>query len=96
LNSLAEFDTPTDDSDVPLAVVVRGALGVQVATTSRVLEAKDHTDDDIEGFTASNDNEDIWAFNQNGEKWIDVGGLDCDDTEDSGNDLDVTGDGETA
>ncbi|KAJ6512299.1 hypothetical protein DFH09DRAFT_941594 [Mycena vulgaris] len=57
---------PEDDSDVPLAGVVAGALGIRMNTRSqaRTLAAKKVIEEDAtQGLSTADAEEDIWAFN---------------------------------
>ncbi|KAJ7905213.1 hypothetical protein B0H13DRAFT_1881222 [Mycena leptocephala] len=64
---------PEDDSDVPLALVVKTAIGVDVTGQSRELSAKNVVEENpVEGLSTADAEEDIWVFNDNGEMWTSI------------------------
>jgi hypothetical protein len=88
---------PEDDSDIPLAQVVKGALGIQVGGPSVDLTAKLVIEENsIEGLSTADAEEDIWAFNDKGQMWTKIeefsarsgDGVDDDDSEECSSDED--------
>ncbi|KAK6997237.1 hypothetical protein R3P38DRAFT_3624476 [Favolaschia claudopus] len=63
-----------DDYDVPLADVVRESLGdgLSAPSTSLPVSAAG-PDPETEGLSATNDEEDIWAFDDQGRNWKEIG-----------------------
>ncbi|KAJ7203932.1 hypothetical protein C8J57DRAFT_1259553 [Mycena rebaudengoi] len=71
---LEEEDEVHDDSDVPLAAVVDRVLRVRVRNPAGQLVAKRTIDSESdEGLISGDAEEDIWAYNSNGELWTKVG-----------------------
>ncbi|KAJ7705055.1 hypothetical protein B0H17DRAFT_1193530 [Mycena rosella] len=71
-----EEDEPDgDDTDVSLADVIRDALGDGLATPARSdLEVdKAGQSEDGGGLAAANEEDNIWAYNDQGRKWTEVG-----------------------
>ncbi|KAF8216707.1 hypothetical protein K438DRAFT_1747890 [Mycena galopus ATCC 62051] len=68
-------DIEADDSDVALTDVIRDALGdgLLMPAHSRLEVAEAIQDQDSSGLTAGNEDEDIWAYNDQGQKWTEVG-----------------------
>jgi hypothetical protein len=83
LESNLDDDDNQDDSDVPLGEIVRDALGAGLDAPSTSLPVSAAAQD-IEGtgMCATNDEEDIWAFDDQGRKWVDIGAPADDDSED--------------
>ncbi|KAJ7844315.1 hypothetical protein B0H13DRAFT_1908964 [Mycena leptocephala] len=80
INALPESnlddDDNHDDSDVPLISVVRDALGNRLNAPSTTLPVSTAArESESEGMSAINDEEDIWAFDDQGQKWADIGAL---------------------
>jgi hypothetical protein len=70
-----DSDIEGDDSDVALADVIRDALGDGLPTPDRsVLEVASATqDEDTGALTAGTEDDNIWAYNDHGQKWSEVG-----------------------
>ncbi|KAJ7847283.1 hypothetical protein B0H13DRAFT_2362545 [Mycena leptocephala] len=69
-------DDNHDDSDVPLISVVRDALGDRLNAPSTTLPVSTAAhESESKGMSTINDEEDIWAFDDQGWKWADIGAL---------------------
>jgi hypothetical protein len=69
-------DDDHDDSDVPLITVVHDALGDGLSAPSTTLPVSTAARDiEHQGMSATNDEEDIWAFDDQGRKWADIEAL---------------------
>ncbi|KAF8205883.1 hypothetical protein K438DRAFT_1963657 [Mycena galopus ATCC 62051] len=65
-----------DDSDVPLVTVLRDALGAGLTALQTTLPVSTAAHDpESAGMSATNDEEDIWAFDDQGRKWADIEAL---------------------
>jgi hypothetical protein len=63
-----------DDSDVPLISVVRDALGDGLNAPSTMVPVSTAAHDtESEGMSATNDEGDIWVFDDPGQTWVDIG-----------------------
>lgn len=93
-----EDDEPTDDSDIPLADVVLDALGLRVDAPTHTYNTRRSTTKSSGGLVAADAAEDIWAFNNEGRLWEDVGApvekSDSESEEDSGDNYDGASDEE--
>lgn len=64
-----------DDTDVPLTAVIRAALGESLATPapSHLEVDKVAEREDGGGLAAANEEDDVWAYNDQGQRWNEVG-----------------------
>ncbi|PBK85839.1 hypothetical protein ARMGADRAFT_1087111 [Armillaria gallica] len=71
-----EIENRMDDTDIPFESVVHDALGLQVNVGSQLytISAADVAENDGE-LVAGNLEEDIWAFDDTGEKWGENGNI---------------------
>ncbi|KAJ6513471.1 hypothetical protein C8R45DRAFT_1050224 [Mycena sanguinolenta] len=73
-------DDTHDDSDVPLSTVLHDALGDGLNSPSTVLPVSTAAYDTESGvMSATNDEEDIWGYDDSGRKWADLGALQDDE-----------------
>jgi hypothetical protein len=71
-NSVQEDDCH-DDSDVPSSAVIHDQLGISISDTTQasncVMQAR--KDGDHGGLVADDDEENVWTWDDSGEKWGD-------------------------
>ncbi|KAJ6450731.1 hypothetical protein C8R47DRAFT_1084330 [Mycena vitilis] len=75
-----DLDDNQDDSDVPLINVLRDTLGdgLNAPPTALPVTSTAARETESEGMSATNVEEDIWAFDDQGRKWADIEALKVD------------------